>query len=169
MAASSGWGGGGWGRGWWVGWLRNSRAWIPWPSPWPLNADPADHKADERLSHHTFYSEPHLNLRPIRNYLVAEAQWHEAPTGPVIKAMFSLMRRQQPSFRRDFCNGTKLCRADLLSGESHRKGVGTLPERLLAAALKPRKGIQWSVIRGTSIARKFPEAGANQPYPISQI
>ena len=38
---------------------------------------------------------------------------------------------QQRSVRRDFCNGAKLCRADLLSGESHRKAVGTLPDGFL--------------------------------------
>ena len=76
---------------------------------------------------------------------------------------------QQRSFRPDFCNGAKLSRADLLSGESHRKGVGTLPDRLFTEARKPRKAIQWSVNRGTGIARKFPEVGTNQPYPISQI
>lgn len=40
---------------------------------------------------------------------------------------------------------------------------------LFAAALKPRKAIQWSVNRGRGIARKFPEVGTNQQNPISQI
>ena len=45
------------------------------------------------VSHNTtFYSEPHLNLRPMRNYSVAQVQWHKAPTEPVIKALFSLLR-----------------------------------------------------------------------------
>ena len=48
---------------------------------------------------------------------------------------------QQRSFQRDFYNGAKLCRADLFSGQSHRKGVGTLPDRLFTEARKPLKAI----------------------------